>query len=158
TPPSETPADGGPEAPPAPEAKPPETPVAAVSGTLSTEVLSKVKRGTVYIRVDQRGSGSGFLGDEASVVRTNAHALGMLEPTAAAAKGWELSVKSGDAAEKKAPAEVLGVDRRHDLALLRVPRAGLPPPLVVRSAAGLYETQPLWVSGFPFGEGLGKNV
>src|SRR5581483_11141374 len=55
-------------------------------------------------------------------------------------------------------AEVLAVDHDADLAVLRVPKEGLPPPLTVKSALSLHETQPVYIAGFPLGERPGKNV
>lgn len=152
----------GPVPPPAvQEVKPAEVP-AATGGQLAPDVLSKVKRATVYLRVvmanGTQGSGSGFVADDTGTVVTNAHVLGMLQSGSAKPRTVEAFLNSGERDEKLVNAEFVGVERGHDLALLRIPSAGLPPPLPVRSADTLYETQPLWVTGFPFGEQLGKNV
>jgi hypothetical protein len=55
-------------------------------------------------------------------------------------------------------AEVLGVDRSTDLAVLRVSGPNLPQPLQVTSAKDLVETQDVFVFGFPFGSDLGRNI
>lgn len=160
TAPAEDTGDGRDTPPLTPESKPPEAPAVA-GGQLAPEVLNKVKRATCYIRVamaNGEGAGSGFLVDESGIVVTNAHVLGMVHSGTAKPKTVEVFLNSGERAEQKVTAEFLGLDRRNDLALLRIPRQGLPAPLVVRSAEGLHETQPLWVSGFPLGERLGKNV
>ncbi len=162
-PPPEAPADDPAGADkPSPDKKPRPTNAGAFVGHLAPEVLQKVKRATFYLRVtmanDQRGTGSGFLVDDTGVVATNAHVLGMLQRETAKPKQIEVLLQSGEPDERKVNAELLGLDRRNDLALLRIPVKDLPPPLRVKSAEELQETQPLWVSGFPFGENLGKNV
>ena len=154
------PAEGGPDDPTPPS--PSRVIPATVPTQMSGAALQKVKRATFLLRVtmpdDQTGNGSGFLLDSTGVVVTNAHVLGMLDPGSPRPKLLEVFVNSGERGERKLRGEVLGVDRQADLALVRIPAEGLPEPLAVQSASELYETQPLWVSGFPFGEQLGKNV
>lgn len=153
--------EDGAEPPPRPMGKPKEI-VASVGGQMAPDVLLKVKQATFYIRVvfadGRRGTGSAFLIDDAGTVVTNAHVLGMLEGGAKKPKQIEILVHSGERNEKKLHADFLSVDRGNDLALVRIPKEGLPEPLTVKTALDLVETQPLWVSGYPLGEGLGKNV
>src|SRR5262249_38644354 len=60
--------------------------------------------------------------------------------------------------ETSFPARIVAVDRDADLALLAVEKEGMPPPLVVKSARHLQETQPVYVAGFPLGELPGKSI
>jgi len=138
---------------------------ALANGQLPPEVLGKVKHATAFIRVrmaDGSGaSGSGFaaaVANEPGVVLTNAHVLGMLEAESRPPISVDVTFNSGEADERKFAAQILGVDRSSDLAVLRVAGAGLPAPLEVKSAAGLVETQKVYVFGFPLGERLGKEI
>ena len=66
---------------------------------------------------------------------------------------------SGEPNELKMSGHVVAVDRKSDLAVLRVPVSPqLPPPLAVGSATSLIETQKVYVFGFPLGASLGKNI
>jgi len=102
--------------------------------------------------------GSGFFAVEKGIVLTNAHVLGMLKPDARLPQRVQVVCDSGEPSERTFAAEVLGVDRSSDLAVLRVPGDDLPDPLEVKSARNLAELQKVFVFGFPFGEQLGKNI
>ena len=141
------------------------------TGQLIPEVRDRLKQSTVFIRVTDsdgdQGSGSGFFGAGLAgpdIVVTNAHVVGMLEPDSKKPNKIEIILNSGDrATEMKMPGEVLGVDRVSDLALLRAlptaeQRAKLPKPLDVKTSKRLFETQRLFVVGFPLGEQLGKEI
>jgi S1-C subfamily serine protease len=137
---------------------------------LSPEVVQKVKQATVYLRVTlAEGSiaqGSGFFGVEPNIILTNAHVVGMLGMGSRPPKDIEVVHNSGEKDEKKFTAQVLAVDRRSDLAVLRVLTPGVmtapavppSPPLEVKSARNLRETQQVWIVGFPFGARLGKEI
>jgi predicted Zn finger-like uncharacterized protein len=137
-------------------------PKAPANVELDLEVLEKVKRSTVHLRVTmgdgQMGQGSGFFGIEPNIILTNAHVVGMLHPDAARPKSIEVEQNGGTREEKRYAAELLGVDRQVDLAVLRVKQPSLPPPLEVKSAKNLRQTQRVWVVGFPFGDQLGREV
>jgi S1-C subfamily serine protease len=150
---------------PNPDPNPNPGPPILVNGQLPPEVLSKVKRGTGFIRVTMadgsRASGSGFVanvGDTQGIVLTNAHVVGMLEAESRPPKSVEVTFNSGEADERKFPATIICVDGLSDLAVLRVTGANLPKPLDVQSAANLVETQKVFVFGFPLGERLGKEI
>jgi len=141
------------------------------TGQLLPEIRDRLKQATVFIRVTDSdgdvGSGTGFFGAGVAgpdIVMTNAHVVGMLEPDSKKPNKIEIILNSGDrAAEMKMPGEVLGVDRISDLALLRAlpsaeQRARLPQPLDVKTSKRLFETQRLFVVGFPLGEQLGKEI
>jgi S1-C subfamily serine protease len=144
------------------EADPPEPPKGPANPQLPPELVQKVKRATVYLRVTladgKVSQGSGFFGVESNIVLTNAHVLGMLRPDSRRPQKVEAILNSGAGDERKLTADLLGVDRNADLAVLRVRAPDLPPPLPVRSARNLQLTQQVYVFGFPFGADLGKEI
>jgi predicted Zn finger-like uncharacterized protein len=129
---------------------------------LDRAVLDKIKPATVYISVDQqegRASGSGFLAFEPGIVLTNAHVVGMKEPGSEPPKSVKVFINHGQQGKEiDRTAEIVGVDRTHDLAVLRIPAAGLPPFLEVKPSQDLLETQPVYICGYPLGHMLGKDV
>jgi predicted Zn finger-like uncharacterized protein len=131
-------------------------------GQLGKSVQAKVMNATVYLHVTQgdgRGAqGSGFLAFEPGLVLTNAHVVGMLRPDQEPPRKIEVVLNSGEANERMLTGTVLGVDRNADLAVVRVPKDGLPAPLTVKTSADLALTQPVFIFGFPFGKELGKTV
>jgi S1-C subfamily serine protease len=139
-------------------------PEGPVPGQIDPGTLRKVKQATVYLRVDlpngSAAEGSGFLCAAPGIVITNAHVLGMLRGDSLPPKRVEVVLHSGESDEKKTTGTVLGVDRDNDLAVLRLPEdiGTLPPPLAVDSAGKLFETQKVYIFGFPFGAQLGKNI
>ena len=90
--------------------------------------------------------------------------LGLLERDAKPPGVIEVIFNSGEKAQEKiVPASIVTVDRDADLAALRPDAKKAPPAemtlgLEVGDVAGLQLTQRLYVFGFPFGEGLGKEV
>ncbi len=86
-----------------------------------------------------RGAGSGFVWDGAGHIVTNAH---VVEGAAVAT----VLLPDGRAFE----ARLVGLDRRHDLAVLRVPARGLR-PLPVGTSADLRVGQKVFAIGNPFG-------
>jgi len=138
-------------------------PKAPANAELAQEVVDKVKKATVHLRVTMGdggvGQGSGFFALQPNIIVTNAHVVGMLQADNAKPKNIEVTQNSGiRGEEKKFPAELLGVDRQVDLAVLRVKGSGFPAPLLVNSAHNLRQTQRIWVVGFPLGDMLGKEV
>jgi hypothetical protein len=134
----------------------------ARDGRLDPEVLRKVKRATVYLRVTlpegQVVQGSGFFGSYAGLVMTNAHVLGMLRPESRKPAKVEVVINSGEKDERTLPGQVLGTDPDSDLGLILVRGKDLPEPLKVDEHKPLQETDPVFIFGFPFGKELGKNV
>ena len=135
---------------------------AADTQPLSDAVLANVKRCTVRLEVkDASGtelSGSGCLIAEPGVLLTNAHVLGMVDADSRPPRTISVVIDSGERAAQTVPAKLLGVDRRADLAALRIEGKDLPTPLALATAAKLRETQEVYVFGFPFGKRLGQNV
>jgi S1-C subfamily serine protease len=139
-----------------------EVPAGPVPAHIDPATVTRVKDATVYLRVQlpngDVAEGSGFFCTEPGVVVTNAHVLGMLRADAVPPSRVDVVAHSGEAKEMRLVGSVAGVDRDNDLAVLRVPGAGLPPPLPVATATGLTETQKVYVFGFPLGAQLGRNI
>ena len=137
-------------------------PTPATNGELTEAVLDKIKRATVHLRVKTSGGvaeGSGFFAFQSRLVLTNAHVLGMLRPDSQHPSDITVTINSGQKDERKVGASILGVDRFTDLAVLDVGgTAGMPPPLEVKFARNLRETQEVYVVGFPLGSRLGSEV
>lgn len=152
--------------PPPPAKKTSGEPPAAVL-QLPGDVLSKVKKATVLIRVSSaegEGSGSGFFAVGAKeMVLTNAHVIGMLSPDSPPPKKIEIVMNSGEPNEAVFGGEILAVDRKSDLSVLKLVRndktktTALPEPLAV-AGYPIQETQVVFIAGFPLGESLGKNI
>ncbi len=145
---------------PPPGDKGPE-PVANVAGPLAPAVLKRIKEATVYLQVQMHqaaATGSGFFAGEPGFVITNAHVVGMLGRGAPPPASIKVVRNKGEKDEVTLTAQVVAVDPDADLAVLSVPKDGLPAPLPIRSAESLRETQPVYVAGFPLGELPGKNV
>src|SRR5262249_12939174 len=131
------------------------------TGQLTPEVLQRIKEATVYLQVNMsqgEGAGSGFFVGEPGTILTNAHLVGMLQPTAAEPTSIRVVRNKGEQNETSFPAKVVAVDHEVDLAVLSVPKEGMPEPLVVKSAQHLQETQPVYVAGFPLAEVPGKSI
>ncbi len=149
---------GGPVAGLKPEPKP-------LPAALAADDLARVKKATVQLRADLPGEGisqgTGFLAVEPGLVITNAHVLGMLTPDSLPPKSVKVIINSGGGKDQfEVNGTVLGVDRTNDLAVLRADAAAapLPPPLEVDTAAGLIETQKMYIFGFPDARLLGQNI
>lgn len=135
--------------------------LAAQSDAINSQVVGKVKASTVMVLVADASntelSGSGCFVGKPGVVLTNAHVLGMLDGDSRPPIRIEVVIDSGEAGSRTLPAKLLGVDNRADLAAIKVEGEKLPSPLPL-SQAELYETQPLYIFGFPFGKRLGANI
>jgi len=131
---------------------------------LDAGVSKKIEESTVHFTVkanekDPFGAqGSGFLAFEPGIVLTNAHVVDMLEPGADVPGFIKVTVHSGTPNEKQLDGKVIGVDRKADLAVVRVDPAGLPPPLQVKSSTGLANTQVVYICGFPLGKSISNAV
>ncbi|HEV3117575.1 MAG TPA: serine protease [Gemmataceae bacterium] len=146
------------------KAPPSETP----DGSLTRATLERVKDATVFISVNALDgaslTGSGFLALGPGLVLTNAHVVDMKDPYSPAPEQLYVTLWSGEAREKRLNAEVLGVDRDADLALLRFVEndeyqsTKMPAPLDIVASRNLRETQRVFVIGFPLADAIGKNV
>jgi S1-C subfamily serine protease len=125
-------------------------------GILPPLALQRTKAATVFVRVDATGGevqGTGFLALRRGLVLTNAHVA-----TPDDAKGKvRVVLYSGTRGERTLTAQVIASDANLDIAFLQVTGANLPEPLPLAEATGLVETMPLYVFGFPFGDGLASQ-
>jgi S1-C subfamily serine protease len=144
-----------------------------VAGNPNPEVVEKVRRATVRVRVlfrnGKAGSGTGFVERNSHLVLTNAHVVGLLqkkgEPKLGGPRAIELVVNSGEPGkEYTLGGELVAADTENDLALLRPYRLKeeerhlVPEGLVVPKAPNLALLQRLFVFGYPFGEKLGAEI
>jgi hypothetical protein len=124
--------------------------------------LQKVKQATVLVTArlpdGSISQGSGFLAFEPGLVITNAHVLGMLEPTSRPPTALVVRLDSGLPGSRVLKATVLGTDRGQDLAVLKVAGKALPAPLKLGATDALTETQDVYVFGFPFARTIGNNI
>jgi serine protease Do len=146
---------------PAPTRKPQARVAVATGGlapsALPAEALRRTKAATVFIRAETRKDevqGTGFFALQRGLVLTNAH---VATPENSVAGKLRVILNSGTRAERSLPAEVLAADMEMDLAVLRVSGQNLPEPLPLSGAAMLLETTPLYLFGFPFGDGLAAH-
>jgi predicted Zn finger-like uncharacterized protein len=154
---TEPPTGGGPAGPDGDAAKGTRN----TTGQLTPEVLQRIKEATVYLSVKMsqgEGAGTGFFVGEPGTILTNAHVVGMLQPASPEPASISVVRNKGEKNETSFPAKVVAVDHDVDLAVLSVPKEGMPEPLVVKSAQHLQETQPVYVAGFPLGEVPGKSI
>ena len=132
-----------------PAASPPV--VAPATPALDEEQRTRIKRATALIRTAE-GSGSGFalMHREAGLlVLTNAHVVPADEPEI------EVVFDSGGPTETTLAARWLAADPQADLCLLEIDAAGdQREVLELAPEDALYETQPLLIAGFPFGDQL----
>ena len=133
------------DAPPGPAVTLPRSPgaVVAAPGAGLAEVAAGVLPSVVSVEVrGARGSGtgSGFVLDDRGHVLTNAHVVG---------GGTQVRVAFADG--RRSVAEVVGVDTGTDIAVLRVPGGGTPPPLPLGVSADLRVGDAVLAVGSPLG-------
>jgi S1-C subfamily serine protease len=134
---------------------------AAVAGI--TDTIERVKPAVVAIGTFQRTrspafkvSGTGFAVADGSLVATNAH---VIPPVLDGEQQETMAVQSPALAGRPAQmreAKVLAVDKNHDVALLRISGAALP-PLALQEPGGVREGQTYAFTGFPIGSVLGLS-
>jgi S1-C subfamily serine protease len=152
-----------PVVPPVPVA-PPAAAVADLPARLGANDIPRVKKATAFLRVTafdgEKMTGSGFFAIEPGLVFTNAHVVDMLAPDSQAPKSIEIVLNSGEPDEKVLQGKIVGVDRDHDLAIVKASGGpgDWPALLAVDFAANCTELQDVYVFGFPFGANLGKNI
>ena len=138
--------------------------VMPANGTLTPEVVARVKQSTFLIKVvmadSSQANGSGFLDSRTGMVMTNAHVVGMKDENTPPKK-VEVVINSGQgpAKERTLLANVVTVDQHSDLAVLRLTNpTDLPPGLNIHTAKELVETQKIYVCGFPHSFTVGTNI
>lgn len=92
--------------------------------------------------------GTGFAIGSGNLVATNAHVL----PDVIDADGAALVVRTNEAQLR--PAQMVAIDRQHDLAILRIDGTKLP-ALPLRNSETVREGQNVGFTGFPIGGALG---
>lgn len=132
--------------------------------SLGAKVLDRVKGATVYIETtsdDGGGTGSGFFACEKGLVITNAHVISMLDEGSSEPKSVRVFLNHGKSNQQDYKVTSFKVDRKNDLAILRLPRAyesSYPEPLTLASSLTTRETQKVFSLGFPYGNSAGKEV
>lgn len=137
----------------------------------SPEVVAKVKKATILVRVlfkDGKGAeGSGFVEKTSGLIVTNAHVVGLLHAKDSPWKIINLVVNSGQGDDEFTMAGVVeegDYDSENDLALIHPKiieigeRHALPVGLVVPRNPQLVELQSLFVFGFPLGTSIGSEI
>lgn len=124
-----------------------------------TSALGRVGRATALVLV-LGASGSAFvigISEGRTLLVTNAHVL--VPPGGKRSWGVDVVFEPGTSAESRPlRAEILGSDRKNDLALLAVTEAEPRPSrasLPLARACDIKSTFPAWVAGYPFGISLG---
>ena len=137
---------------------------AYLRGDMPNLIQDQVKRSTVMMKVTSAGgsgSGSGWFGLAPNIVVTNAHVVDMLGRDAKPPLKIEIVMNTGTNEERIIPhssIKILAVDGRIDLAILEVSgQKDLPPPLKVRNAEELKESQRLRIFGFPLGNSANQE-
>lgn len=118
----------------------------------------RVKKSAAWIKVggdDGGGFGSGWVA-EPGIVITNAHVVGMKDPSAPAPGFVRVIFDSGLKTERNFEAKILGLDRENDLCVLRIEGENLPDPIPIARSAEMVEGQHLYVVGFPRGNMVAK--
>lgn len=129
----------------------------ALPASLSRAGIERLKQATVYIKVRRGGqetTGSGFMlrrEPESGFIVTNSHVV-ILDGVMA--EQVTVVFYAGTANEKEYAAKIVATNPGSDLAVLRVAANDLPEPLPAGNSVDLYETLPVYISGFPFGESL----
>ncbi len=128
---------------------------------LPEDTLARLKAATVLIKVKGKSgekTGSGFLlarRDADGAVVTNAH---VVRDEEGAGVRITCVFRSGTSDERIVGARLSCVDETDDLAVLAVPGPDLPEPLDIATEVNVIETLPVYVLGFPFGEGLSTGL
>jgi S1-C subfamily serine protease len=132
---------------------------------IAQDTIAKVKKATVYLKVTQGNGqvseGTGFFAIDPGMIVTNAHVLGMLSPASWSPRDVEIVINSGEPGQEvPLSAQVLGVDRDSDLAILAIKdeQRRWPAPLAVDVTGHLKELDKVYVFGFPYGTTLGKGI
>jgi S1-C subfamily serine protease len=114
----------------------------SVVNITSTSLVFNFFEGTV----PQQGQGSGFILDHAGHVLTNYHVIENPNHDGVADHGIEVQLSN----KHRYPAQVVGTDRTHDLALLQINAPNLQ-PMTLADSSNLQVGQKVYAIGNPFG-------
>jgi S1-C subfamily serine protease len=134
---------------------------------LPREKMEAIKRATVLLKpkvqlvINGRVaivSGSGFFFSKAGddgYIATNAHVAGPNKTRPPV----DVYFNSGLPSEKRLLGAIVAVDEAVDLAIVKVKLNGwdAPPPIPTEKEVDCYETMPVYMFGFPFGEALARS-
>lgn len=133
--------------------------------SLASDVLKRVKDNTVYVETERDGgggTGSGFFAFEKNLVVTNAHVIDMIDESKPEPKSVRVYLNHGARNQKDYKViKIVKVDRKHDLALLRISDKYMdeyPEGMQLASSLTTRETQKVYSLGFPYGNSAGKEV
>lgn len=126
------------------------------------DLIERVKPSVVVVGTYQRTRspafamrGSGFVVGDGTLVATNAHVVPeVLDPSGGEA--LVIQVLAGREGGQQRAARMVALDRPHDLALLRIDGAALP-PLALASGTTVREGEAVAFTGFPIGGILGLS-
>lgn len=136
--------------------------LAGAASAALPELIEQIKPSTVVIGTyDKTRSpafmmrGTGFVVGNGTLIATNAHVV----PEILDSESGEtlvIQALSGRAGPQQRQARSAAVDKAHDLAVLRIDGAPLP-PMVLQAAGGVREGQNIAFTGFPIGGVLGLS-
>ncbi|MBN1306463.1 MAG: trypsin-like peptidase domain-containing protein [Chitinispirillaceae bacterium] len=139
---------------------------AIFSASPDTGMIERIKKATVYVKVKHSfpltgdevpTTGTGFIISEFGHIITNYH---VVQPQLSIynlnipAPVTEITVirNSGAKDHTVMPAVLLNRDVENDIALLKIDDTSEVPFITFDSREKLFETMPIWVSGYPFGD------
>jgi S1-C subfamily serine protease/regulation of enolase protein 1 (concanavalin A-like superfamily) len=135
--------------------------------SLPIKTVAAIKDATVMIATTDPGdpgsgmSGSGFLfrvDGQTGYIATNDHVVSPPKGLFNNRPAIKVVLRSGTRGERTLPAEVVATSSESDLAIVRITGVkDLPAPIDVARETELVETMPVYVFGFPFGQGLAQG-
>jgi S1-C subfamily serine protease len=125
----------------------------ADSGESRKSGLALFKSATALVDLGYSGSGSAFCVDKRGLFVTNAHVVA----AASTRKTVDLVINPSTGDEKVVKAQVVGIDRRNDLAILLADAEGPWSVLELGETDSLRETTAVVALGYPFGRMLAMN-
>ncbi len=129
--------------------------------SLPEEALKKVKRATVLLKVKLanggEAEGTGWFVEKGLIV-TNAHVLNMQGGDLRKPEKIEAIIEGGEANSRTLVGRFVTGDHGIDISLIKVEGDNLPEPLTMELASDPFETQQVFIFGYPHGRLRGKSV
>ncbi|MBN2533618.1 MAG: trypsin-like peptidase domain-containing protein [Spirochaetales bacterium] len=133
--------------------------------SLPRDSINTIKAGVVYIEMNKQipilneaiaYSGTGFFISNKGHIITAYH---VVQPSVsyneisfpAFIDGFRIIINSGSKQQEAVKGNILAIDRDHDLAIIAIDKNNTP-FLSLLETDELYETEPLWVFGYPYGK------